>query len=80
MKEGCVSMGGDFSNKKCAHEGRIASCNNIVRNYHSPDVIYSTTYYQPIIVDASSIIDDSSKYLKETQLTCQNLGGSFRLP
>jgi hypothetical protein len=47
MKEGCLSMGGSFSNTKCSDVAKIASCQNILRNYHAPDVIYSTTYYQP---------------------------------
>lgn len=74
MQEGCVSMGGYFHDQQCSPSGALASCRNIVRNYHRPDVIYSTLYYPPSQPNALA------PELSQLKQTCQNLGGSFQLP
>ncbi|MFT7371340.1 MAG: hypothetical protein ACI9T9_000015 [Oleiphilaceae bacterium] len=76
MKEGCLSMGGSVSSEKCTEDDKVASCHNIVRNYHAPDVIYSTVYYQPVMPNGLKIKND----LHEIKLTCQNLGGKLKSP
>lgn len=74
MREGCKSMGGHFSSKRCSTDNVLSSCRNIVRNYHSPDVIYATTLYK------SEDPTQADINLNDRRYTCQSLGGSFRLP
>ena len=74
MEEGCRSMGGHFSQDKCSDADAISRCNNIVRNYHSPDVIYSTLHYKP---DNSPLPDS---YIADQKFSCDTLGGAFKLP
>jgi hypothetical protein len=46
LKSGCESMKGSFNQSTCPVDNIIASCTDIVRNYHKPDVIYDNFYYQ----------------------------------
>jgi hypothetical protein len=69
MKEGCQSMGGKFSNEICPDSDIVGACNNLVRNYHQPDVIYNNVYYQSNKKSETVWIPDSIKQV------CSDLGG-----
>lgn len=45
LKDGCESMTGQFRQRLCPTKSMMASCEDIVRNYHKPDVIYNNLYY-----------------------------------
>ena len=70
IKNGCESMQGSFSPQACTKANLLASCRDIIRNYHQPDVIYTNHYYQ----GASSIWTDAL-----VQEVCQELGGELWL-
>jgi hypothetical protein len=68
LKDGCESMSGTFKNKVCPTENTMASCTDIVRNYHKPDVIYDNNYYLGL----------PSQWTKEIiTRVCGDLGGEY---
>jgi len=68
LKEGCESMSGAFKKTVCATEGLTATCTDIVRNYHKPDVIYDNYYYQGKPSNWSNNV---------IERVCGDLGGEF---
>lgn len=68
LSEGCESMGGRFLKKACPADKALASCVDIVRNYHRPDVIYNNFYYTG---------EPSSWTLSGVARVCEDLGGEL---
>ncbi len=68
LSEGCKSMGGAFHKAQCPSKDYLASCVDIVRNYHRPDVIYNNYYYS---------IKPLSWKLPDVERVCTDLGGEL---
>lgn len=70
IKEGCESMGGDFSEARCPTDNMLGECSDIIRNYHQPDVIYLNRYYKtPTQIWTTDSITR----------VCGDLGGEFNV-
>lgn len=68
LTDGCESMGGKFQKVDCPDENYLASCVDIVRNYHRPDVIYNNLYYSG---------KPTQWNLESVERVCGDLGGEI---